>query len=38
MYNGETGERVNSMIFIGPTMYSKLKHLACEKIHCVIDA
>lgn len=33
MYNGFTGEPFQTMIFIGPTYYQRLKHIADEKIH-----
>lgn len=33
MYNGFTGERFKSQIFIGPTYYQRLKHLVKDKIH-----
>ena len=33
MYNGMTGEKFRSKIFIGPTYYQRLKHLVSEKIH-----
>ena len=33
MYNGMTGERFQSSIFIGPTYYHRLKHLVSNKIH-----
>ena len=33
MYNGMTGQRIKSSIFIGPTFYQRLKHLAMDKIH-----
>lgn len=33
MYNGFTGERFKSKIFIGPTYYQRLKHLVKDKIH-----
>jgi DNA-directed RNA polymerase II subunit RPB2 len=33
MANGETGELLNSMIFIGPTYYQRLKHMVDDKIH-----
>jgi len=35
MYNGMTGERMKTMIFIGPTYYQRLKHLVEDKIHCL---
>ena len=33
MYNGCTGEMLESMVFIGPTYYQRLKHLVSNKIH-----
>ncbi len=33
MYNGFTGEIINSKIFIGPTYYQRLKHMVSAKIH-----
>jgi DNA-directed RNA polymerase II subunit RPB2 len=33
MYNGFTGERIKTKIFIGPTFYQRLKHLVNDKIH-----
>lgn len=33
MYNGMTGERIKSTIFVGPTYYFRLKHLVSDKIH-----
>jgi DNA-directed RNA polymerase II subunit RPB2 len=33
MYNGMTGERFKSQIFIGPTFYHKLKHMVSDKIY-----
>lgn len=33
MYNGLTGERFNSRVFIGPTHYQRLKHLVSDKMH-----
>lgn len=35
MYNGMTGHKMKSMIFIGPTYYQRLKHLTSDKIHCL---
>ena len=37
MYNGQTGESLNSMIFIGPTHFLKLKHESVDKVHCYTD-
>ena len=33
MYNGMTGQKMKSMIFIGPTFYQRLKHLVLDKLH-----
>lgn len=33
MYNGMTGEKLLSKIFIGPTYYQRLKHLVADKMH-----
>jgi len=33
MYNGMTGEQVESEIFIGPTYYMRLKHMVKDKIN-----
>lgn len=33
MYNGMTGERIKSRIFIGPTYYQRLKHMVQDKMH-----
>jgi DNA-directed RNA polymerase II subunit RPB2 len=33
MYNGFTGEKFKTQIFIGPTYYQRLKHLVKDKIH-----
>jgi DNA-directed RNA polymerase II subunit RPB2 len=35
LYNGMTGERMRTRIFIGPTYYQRLKHLVEDKIHCL---
>ncbi|GKC87225.1 DNA-directed RNA polymerase II subunit RPB2, partial [Tanacetum coccineum] len=32
MYNGHTGRRLPSMIFMGPTYYQRLKHMVDDKI------
>lgn len=34
LYNGMTGQKMKSMIFIGPTYYQRLKHLVSDKVHC----
>jgi len=33
MYNGHTGRPLESLIFLGPTFYQRLKHLVDDKIH-----
>lgn len=33
MYNGMTGEQIESSIFIGPTYYQRLKHMTNDKQH-----
>ena len=33
MYNPRTGEQINTEIFIGPTLYQRLKHMTCDKVH-----
>ena len=33
LYNGFTGRKMNTQIFIGPTYYQRLKHLVDDKIH-----
>lgn len=33
MYNGQTGKRFNTQIFLGPTYYQRLKHMVDDKIH-----
>jgi len=33
LYNGETGEQMQSEIFIGPTYYMRLKHMVKDKIN-----
>lgn len=33
LYNGHTGRPFESLIFIGPTFYQRLKHLVDDKIH-----
>ena len=35
MFNGFTGEFLDSEIFIGPTYYQRLKHMVQDKIHCL---
>ena len=33
LYNGFTGRKLNTQIFIGPTYYQRLKHMVDDKIH-----
>lgn len=33
MYNGMTGEKLQSQVFIGPTFYHKLKHMVSDKMY-----
>ncbi|KAK4799955.1 hypothetical protein SAY86_025320 [Trapa natans] len=33
MYNGHTGRKLTSLIFLGPTYYQRLKHMVDDKIH-----
>lgn len=33
MYNGHTGRRLESQVFLGPTYYQRLKHMVDDKIH-----
>ena len=33
LYNGTTGEQINTSIYMGPTYYQKLKHMSGDKIH-----
>jgi len=33
MYNGHTGSKLGSQIFLGPTYYQRLKHMVDDKIH-----
>ncbi len=33
MYNGHTGVKMESQIFLGPTYYQRLKHMVDDKIH-----
>lgn len=33
LYNGKTGEQIETEIYIGPTFYYRLKHLVGDKIH-----
>uniref|UniRef100_A0A8C7I8M8 DNA-directed RNA polymerase subunit beta n=1 Tax=Oncorhynchus kisutch TaxID=8019 RepID=A0A8C7I8M8_ONCKI len=33
LYNGFTGRKITSQIFLGPTYYQRLKHMVDDKIH-----
>jgi len=33
MYNGQTGEQIETSIFIGPVFYQRLKHMVRDKQH-----
>jgi DNA-directed RNA polymerase II subunit RPB2 len=33
LYNGQTGRKMEAMIFFGPTYYQRLKHMVDDKIH-----
>ena len=33
LYNGQTGEQIETSIFIGPTFYQRLKHMVADKQH-----
>lgn len=33
LYNGFTGRKITSQIFVGPTYYQRLKHMVDDKIH-----
>ena len=33
LYNGMTGKKMKTMIFIGPTYYQRLKHMVSDKLH-----
>lgn len=35
LYNGMTGKKMRTEIFIGPTYYQRLKHMVSDKIHCL---
>lgn len=37
MYNGFTGDQIESEIFIGPTYYMRLKHMVADKINYRLD-
>ena len=34
LYNGMTGEQLETEIFIGPVFYQRLKHMVADKAHC----
>ena len=33
LYNGRTGQQINSEIFFGPVYYYRLKHMVTDKVH-----
>jgi DNA-directed RNA polymerase II subunit RPB2 len=33
MYNGRTGQQIDTEIFFGPTYYLRLKHMVADKVH-----
>lgn len=33
LFNGHTGRKINTQIFLGPTYYQRLKHMVDDKIH-----
>lgn len=35
LYNGQTGEQMQCLIFTGPTFYQRLKHMVKDKQHCL---
>ena len=35
LYDGKTGEQIQSAIFIGPNYYHRLKHMVQDKVHCL---
>lgn len=35
LYNGRTGEMIQTEIFMGPTYYQRLKHMVADKAHCL---
>lgn len=35
LYNGMTGRKMKTKIFICPTFYERLKHMVLDKIHCL---
>ena len=34
LYNGMTGEQLETDVFIGPVFYQRLKHMVADKAHC----
>lgn len=36
LYNGMTGKKLETDIFIGPTYYQRLKHMVADKINMVL--
>jgi DNA-directed RNA polymerase beta subunit len=36
LYNGRTGQQIQTEIFIGPTYYQRLKHMVADKVHCTV--
>lgn len=37
MYNSRTGRQMETLIFIGPTYYQRLKHMTADKLHCTTE-
>jgi DNA-directed RNA polymerase beta subunit len=35
LYSGITGQQMEVKIFMGPTYYQRLKHMAIDKLHCL---
>lgn len=35
MYNSRTGAQIDTLIFMGPTYYQRLKHMTVDKLHCL---
>ncbi|MBA42675.1 MAG: hypothetical protein CMF62_01525 [Magnetococcales bacterium] len=35
LYNGMTGQKMKTQIFIGPLYYQRLKHMVNDKMHCL---
>ena len=35
MYNGHTGRKLDTNVFIGPTYYQRLKHMVCFELLCL---